>query len=198
MKYLAIVLSYLLGSLPWSLIIGRLFYATDIRQHGSGNLGGTNAGRILGKKAGVAVMALDIIKCILAVFIGSLFSKPIGALCGIFCTIGHCYPVFADFRGGKAVSTSVGFLFSICLFLKLNWSIFIIPVIVFFIVLFFSKMVSLASLSTFAVASLVSFIFPCDWIIRLTIVALALLIVIRHRANIQRIKNHEENKITWL
>ena len=198
MEYLLIIPAYLLGSLPWSLIIGKLFYHTDIRQQGSGNLGGTNAGRVLGKKAGVIVMALDIIKAIIAVWLGSLASLPVGALCGIFCAIGHCYPLFAGFKGGKAVSTAVGFLFSVCLFLQLNWLLLIIPAVIFFAVLYFSKMVSLASIAMFVTAVIVAFIIPSDWIIRGTVIILALLIIFKHQANIHRIIDHTESKITWM
>ena len=198
MKYLTIVLAYLLGSIPWSLIIGRLFFKTDIREHGSGNLGGTNAGRILGKKAGVVVMALDILKCILAVYIGSLFSQEIGVMCGVACTLGHCYPIFANFKGGKAVSTSIGCLFSICAFLSFNWLLIIIPVVVFLLVLYIFKMVSLASITAFITISIVACFLPMDWLPRLSIIFLSLLIIWRHRENIKRLLNKEERKITWM
>ena len=198
MEYLIIPLAYLLGSVPWALIIGKTFYHTDIRESGSGNLGGTNAGRVLGKKAGVIVMTLDVLKAVLAVFIGSLFSEQAGALAGIFCTIGHCFPLFAGFRGGKAVSTSAGFLFALVVFLKFSYLILVIPVAVFFLVLYIGKMVSLASITAAVVAMLTALFLPVDWIIKTTIVVLAVLIVYRHRANIQRIRDKTENKITWM
>jgi len=96
------------------------------------------------------------------------------------------------------VSTSVGFLFSVCLFLNVSWWQFIIPVALFFLVLYFFKMVSLASISAFITASLVTLFLPIDWIIKLTIIVLAILIIIRHHENIQRIRNNEESKITWM
>ena len=198
MEYIVILLAYLLGSVPWALVIGKVFYKTDIRESGSGNLGGSNAGRILGKKAGVIVMALDILKCVLAVYLGSLFSYQIGALSGLLCTIGHCYPIFAGFKGGKAVSTSVGFLFSICMFLHITWLQFAIPVLVFFIILYLFKMVSLASISAFVTATIATLVLQIDWIIRATIITLALIIIYRHRENIKRLKNNEERKITWM
>ena len=198
MKYAIIPLAYLLGSVPWALVIGKVFYNTDIRESGSGNLGGTNAGRVLGKKAGVIVMTLDILKAVLAVYLGSLFSEQIGALAGIFCTIGHCYPLFAGFRGGKAVSTSAGFLVSIVVFLKLNYLILLIPVLVFFIILYLFKMVSLASITAAFTAMITSLFLPLDWVIKATIVVLAVLIVFRHHSNIKRIMNGSESKIKWM
>ena len=198
MEYLILILAYLLGSISWALVIGKVFYKTDIRNSGSGNLGGTNAGRVLGKKAGAAVMTLDILKCVLAVFLGSLFSPAIGALSGIFCTFGHCFPIFAGFKGGKAVSTSAGLLFSICLFLGQNWLILVIPLIVFLLVLYFGKMVSLASMLACITASIVTCFLSPDWVIRGSIIALSLMIIYRHHANIQRIRKGEESKVTWL
>ena len=105
---LCILLGYLLGSLPFALIIGKVFYHTDIRQYGSGNLGGTNAGRVLGKKAGISVIVFDVLKVVLAIAIATQVSKVAGIWTGLACCIGHCYPVFAKFHGGKAVSTIFG------------------------------------------------------------------------------------------
>lgn len=100
---LCILLGYLLGSLPFALIIGKVFYHTDIRQYGSGNLGGTNAGRVLGKKAGISVIVFDVLKVVLAIAIATQVSKVAGIWTGLACCIGHCYPVFAKFHGGKAL-----------------------------------------------------------------------------------------------
>ena len=118
----AVIIGYLLGSIPFALVIGKVFYKTDIRQHGSHNLGGGNAGRVLGKKAGLAVMTLDILKVTFAVFLVTLFmqltSQPTDALsaemqakiqsqqqlvmiiAGFAAAMGHCFPLFAHFKGG--------------------------------------------------------------------------------------------------
>jgi acyl-phosphate glycerol 3-phosphate acyltransferase len=120
---------YLLGSVPFALVIGKAFYKTDIRQHGSGNLGGSNAGRVLGKKAGIAVMILDILKVTLAMLLVSLFTE--GEICliiaGLFSAVGHCFPVFARFHGGKAVATMYGFLFGMITVGGMNPLVFFIP-----------------------------------------------------------------------
>ena len=89
---LCLLLGYLLGSIPFALIIGKIFYHTDIRNHGSGNLGGTNAGRVLGKKAGIAVIVCDVLKVVLAVGIASFISPAAATWTGFMCCIGHCYP----------------------------------------------------------------------------------------------------------
>ena len=113
----AIVIGYLLGSIPFALVIGQVFYKTDIRNYGSKNLGGSNAGRVLGKKAGLAVMTMDVAKVIAAIFLTSLLAKDQTALiaAGLSAAAGHCFPVFANFKGGKAVATMYGFLLGMAL-----------------------------------------------------------------------------------
>ena len=101
--FAAILIGYFIGSIPLALVIGKVFYKTDIRQHGSGNLGGGNAGRVLGKKAGLAVMPMDILKVTLAVFMTSFFENRDIAMivAGLAAAAGHCFPIFAKFKGGK-------------------------------------------------------------------------------------------------
>ncbi len=140
-----IILAYLYGSIPFALVIGRLFYKTDVRNYGSGNLGGTNTGRVLGKKAGVLVIILDASKALLVMFLTRYFCSLLSLnedtpyICALFCVIGHCYPVFANFKGGKAVSTAIGY------FIAVNPLGAILALVVFFIVLKISKYVSLSS-----------------------------------------------------
>src|SRR5690625_3154314 len=115
MEYVLLcIAAYVLGSIPCSLVIGKLFYKIDVREHGSGNLGGTNTFRVLGKKAGLAVTILDILKGTAAVSLVYLFGSSVDPLIvGAFAVIGHTYPVFAGFRGGKAVATSGGVLLGV-------------------------------------------------------------------------------------
>ncbi len=193
-----IILSYLYGSIPFALVVGKLFYKTDVRKHGSGNLGGSNTGRVLGKKAGVAVIILDALKAFVVMVVSSLVLNAIGAnenikyICAFACILGHCYPIFAGFKGGKAVSSGIGF------FLAINFVGAILSLVVFFIVLKLTKYVSLASvLATSAV-------FVCIPLLGLPLYgsistgAIILLIIYRHRGNLVRIKNKTENKITWM
>lgn len=114
-EILLILLGYLYGSIPFALVIGKVFYNTDVRESGSGNLGGTNAGRVLGKKAGISVIVLDALKAVIIFYLSSYLSlkfnlnPDIKYIAGLACIFGHCYPIFAEFRGGKAVSTSLGY-----------------------------------------------------------------------------------------
>ena len=118
--FFSLLISYVLGSIPFSLIIGKVFFKKDVREFGSKNLGGTNTGRVLGKAAGVSVMALDHLKAIAAIFITKMiigyFAPELMtlALClsSLCIVIGHCYPIFAKFKGGKAVACSYGILFA--------------------------------------------------------------------------------------
>lgn len=196
--YLA--LGYLLGSIPFALVIGRVFYKTDVRNFGSGNLGGTNAGRVLGKKAGISVIACDVLKVVLAVAIVAQFDKEASIWAGLAAAFGHCYPVFAGFHGGKAVATMFGFLLSTSIFTFANGWYVIIPFICFMIVLYLGKMVSLASMLAAVASSIYITIIQMNTSIEVIIASwlLTILVVYRHRGNITKIKNGTENKISWL
>lgn len=193
-------LGYLLGSIPFALVIGKLFYKTDVRNFGSGNLGGTNAGRVLGKKAGISVIVCDVLKVVLAVGIVSQFDKEASIWAGFAAALGHCYPIFAGFRGGKAVATMFGFLLSTSIFTFQNAWYLIVPLIAFLIVLFLSKMVSLSSMCAALVSSIYITIMQVQlsWEIVLASWLLTILVIYRHRGNIKKIKNGTENKISWL
>lgn len=199
---LMITLAYLFGSIPWALVIGKVFYNTDIRTVGSGNLGGTNAGRVLGKKAGISVIVLDALKAFFAIMIASLLlpnSNDIIAYIGIACVIGHCYPIFAQFKGGKGVATCFGFVLAIGVFAvhDILW-IFGLPFIIFMICLYISKYVSLSAMIAIFTMPIISFIKNYDISITISLAILWVLVVYRHRSNIERIKTKTEKKITWM
>ena len=196
---LCILLGYLLGSLPFALIIGKVFYHTDIRQYGSGNLGGTNAGRVLGKKAGISVILFDVLKVVLAIAIATQVSKVAGIWTGLACCVGHCYPIFAKFHGGKAVST----MFSTSIFLFQDASYLLVPFGMFIIVLYIFKYVSLASMCAAIASSLyiTALMFGANVENICVIVAswlMTILVIYRHRTNIEKIKSGTENVISWL
>lgn len=200
---LCCLFGYLLGSIPFALVIGKLFYHTDVRQHGSGNLGGTNAGRVLGKKAGISVALLDILKVLPAIYIGTLVSPACAMISGLCCCIGHCYPVFANFKGGKAVATMFGFLLGISIFVFHNAFYFVNPIIMFLIVLYLYKWVSVASICAALVSSLQIMAMNWGWNGQSALVIigswlLTLLIIYRHRANIAKVRKGKENKVTWI
>ncbi|KRG12067.1 glycerol-3-phosphate acyltransferase [Virgibacillus soli] len=197
MQYVFILLvAYLIGSIPSGLIVGKVFYGIDIREHGSGNLGATNSFRTLGKKAGTVVILADILKGTVTIFLPMMFAIDLHSLIpGIFAVIGHMFPIFAKFRGGKAVATSGGIL------LGYDAILFISLVIVFLISLKISKYVSLSSIivAIFAIIyALIKMLFTQDYLLFLVVILLAAFVIIRHRANIIRIRDKTEPKVKWL
>ena len=198
--FLVSVISYLIGSVPFAYVIGKVFYRTDVRQHGSGNLGGTNTGRVLGKKAGLAVMTLDLLKATISVFLAVQCSSHPWAIClaGLATAVGHCYPVFVRFHGGKAVAALYGFLFALWVICGYSPLIFFLPLVTFLAVLVVFKIVSLSSIlsSCGAVAyARILGLRPCFlW----TIAILAVFITVRHHENIRRMLSGTERRIQWM
>ncbi|WP_091701221.1 glycerol-3-phosphate 1-O-acyltransferase PlsY [Anoxybacillus pushchinoensis] len=193
MSILLIIIGYLLGSIPFALLVGKIGYGIDIREHGSGNLGGTNTFRVLGVKAGLIVTIADILKGALAASLPVLFSVDIHPLItGMFAVFGHTYPVFAQFRGGKAVATSGGVL------LFYSPMLFMTMLAVFFLVLYVSKYVSLSSMLTGVYATVYAFVWTDDVPLRIVVTLLTLFVFYRHRANVKRILNKTEPKVKWL
>lgn len=195
-----IAFGYIAGSIPFALVIGKLFYKTDIREFGSGNLGGTNAGRVLGKKAGISVIVCDVLKVVVAIAITSLYNREASIWAGLAAALGHCYPMFAHFKGGKAVATMFGFLLATSIFTFMSEWYVLIPFLFFVITLYISKMVSLASMTAALVSSIFISIMQYHNSLEVIIASwlLTILIFYRHRSNITKIKNGTENKISWL
>ena len=187
---LGATMAYLLGSIPSGLWIGRKFFQIDIRQHGSGNLGATNSFRILGKKAGTIVLLMDLLKGSISVLLLKQMDlhgiSPL--IIALFAVIGHTYPLFANFKGGKAVATFAGII------LAYQPVLFLIGLGIFILTLAISKMVSFTSMLTISIGVLLSLYFQD---IVLTIIALLadIFIIYRHRTNIQRIVNGTEAKV---
>lgn len=197
-EILLILLGYLYGSIPFALVIGKVFYNTDVRESGSGNLGGTNAGRVLGKKAGISVIVLDALKAVIIFYLSSYLSlkfnlnPDIKYLAGLACIFGHCYPIFAEFRGGKAVSTSLGY------FLCIEPLYAVVAIVVFLLVLKISKYVSLSSISTALIVLCITPFLAVSITAKLCMLVAVVLLVYRHKDNIKRIKNQTESKIQWM
>lgn len=197
-EILLILLGYLYGSTPFALVIGKVFYNTDVRESGSGNLGGTNAGRVLGKKAGISVIVLDALKAVIIFYLSSYLSlkfnlnPDIKYLAGLACIFGHCYPIFAEFRGGKAVSTSLGY------FLCIEPLYAVVAIVVFLLVLKISKYVSLSSISTALIVLCITPFLALSITAKLCMLVAVILLVYRHKDNIKRIKNQTESKIQWM
>lgn len=186
------LVAYLLGSIPSALIIGKLRYNIDIREHGSGNMGATNTFRVLGIKAGTIVTIADILKGTVATLLPLLFDADVYRLIiGVFAVLGHTYPIFAKFKGGKAVATSAGII------LGIQPILFLIMIASFLLTLYLTKYVSLSSMITGVVTVIVTIIMKDTGLIMITSF-LTIFVFIRHRENIKRIKNKTEPKIKWM
>lgn len=189
---LLFIASYLIGSIPSGYLIGKIFFNKDIRNYGSGNMGATNSFRVLGKPAGFAVTFFDIFKGTIVVFLPLWFNVDIhGLIVGIFAIIGHVYPIYLKFHGGKAVATSAGVL------LGVNPWLFLILVGVFFITLYLSKYVSLSSIVG-ASCCVIGSLIVHDYILLAVSFAVTCLLIFRHTSNIKRILNGTEPKIKWM
>ncbi|AQY50992.1 membrane protein YgiH [Listeria weihenstephanensis FSL R9-0317] len=188
-------IAYILGSIPSGLWIGKFFYKKDIREFGSGNLGATNSFRVLGIKPGIVVTLMDILKGTAATLLPFFFQLDVNhhfwLLTGVFAIIGHSFPIFARFKGGKAVATSAGVILAYA-----PW-LFLAALLIFALSLKISKYVSLSSMIAATSALLISLFFS-DWILVGIIAAIAAFIIYRHIPNIKRIKKGEEPKITWM
>lgn len=191
---LLVIGSYLLGAVPFSLIVGKLFYKIDIREHGSGNVGSTNTFRVLGMKAGSVVLVLDILKGVTPVLAATYIPLEVNVpvlLFGLVSTLGHVFPVFLKFKGGKAVATSSGAV------LAYNPIVFIILVSLFLLTLKISKYVSLSSIVA-AISFLIISLILWDPLLIIVAVIISIVIIVRHISNIKRIIDGTESKITFM
>ncbi|MDA7027917.1 glycerol-3-phosphate 1-O-acyltransferase PlsY [Bacillus sp. CLL-7-23] len=189
---LLFVLAYLIGSIPSGLIVGKVAKGIDIREHGSGNLGATNAFRTLGIKAGSIVVVADILKGTLAAFLPVIMHIDVHPLfAGVAAVVGHMFPIFAKFKGGKAVATSGGVL------LCYQPLLFLTMLIAFFLFLYITKYVSLSSILT-GLYTIVYSLFTKDILLVAVVAILTVFVIYRHRTNIKRIINKTEPKIKWM
>ena len=195
----SVVISYLLGSISSAVIISKMFFGKDIRNSGSGNAGATNTMRIFGKKAGAAVFLFDFFKGIIAVMIAKLFVSYFGAdyfcvpIAGFFVQLGHIFPVFFGFRGGKGVATALGSAAAIMpLTALLLAGIFAVSVVI-------SKTVSLSSGICAAVYPLLAYFLSDEQKMLHLIFAAgcSALIIIKHSENFARLLDGNESKISF-
>ncbi|MCC6143761.1 MAG: glycerol-3-phosphate 1-O-acyltransferase PlsY [Candidatus Hydrogenedentes bacterium] len=187
---LALLIAYVLGSIPTGLWVGLRVRGIDIRQHGSQNIGATNTLRVLGKKIGAIALAGDVLKGVVAVVaVSKLGSWPYLPLaCGLAAILGHTFSIFLRFKGGKGVATSTG------VFLGLATVPTLIAAIAWGLVFWRSRMVSAASLAAAVVLTAAVWVLPHAFAIRLTVTLVALLVFVRHRSNIGRILRGEESR----
>jgi glycerol-3-phosphate acyltransferase PlsY len=199
-EFLLIILAYLIGSIPTSLIVSRSQFSIDIRDYGSGNAGATNTFRVLGSKWGTFVMMMDMLKGLVAVklalllpyYIENEFERTnfqIGL--GLAAVLGHIFPVWAEFRGGKGVATLFGLIIAISPWTALSC------IGVFLLVLYLTRFVSLSSiLASLAFPVFILVVFNVDNIAyRIFAIAVALLVIMTHQKNIGRLLSGSESKV---
>ena len=191
-RVICLLIGYVCGLFQTSYFIGK-FYKKDIRNYGSGNFGSTNAFRVLGKKGGAAVFFLDILKGGLALLIATYGGATISPLfIAVFSLIGHVYPIFANFRGGKAVATTAGII------LFYSPTLFLTLFIIFAITLKIWKMVSLSSTIIAIATVMIVWFGNYDLTAKIMFSLIAALIIYKHIPNYKRILNGTENKVTFL
>jgi glycerol-3-phosphate acyltransferase PlsY len=204
----AIIIGYLMGSIPTSLIISKNKFHIDIRDYGSKNLGGTNTGRVLGKKWGAITYVLDVLKTAVPVLVISLILRALNVehyeaisyATGCASLIGHCYPLFAQFKGGKAVACSFGFL------LSTNILLFFIALVTIIAIVLVKKYVSLGSMVSIFLASVFSllptfrdtmnfYLENYSYMYSFTLFVITIFVVVRHKKNLIRLLKGEEPKV---
>lgn len=184
------IVAYLCGSFPTGVVIGKKFYNIDIREHGSKNMGGTNAGRVLGKKAGFIVSFIDVIKVFLPVLISKYFiSIEASAFVGVCALLGHCYPIFANFKGGKGVSSFFGIIFA------LDFLLGVILLIIWKTLKHLTNYVSVASMASCFIITFIFFYKYNNYKLLFVLLALSVFVVYLHRTNIKRLLSGTENKV---
>ncbi len=200
--FIGLILSYLLGSIPNAVWVGKLMFGIDVREHGSGNAGATNTFRVLGKRAGFLVLILDFLKGLASAALlllqdnlipGTAEFRNYQMLFGITSVIGHVYPIFAGFRGGKGIATLLGVVVGI------SWYVAVICALVFILTVWASKYISLGSMIACIVSPLVVrviyganesiFIYFCS--------AVALMVLYTHRTNLKRLREGTETKFSF-
>ncbi len=198
-EIILLLIAYLIGSIPTSVWVGRAFYGIDVREFGSGNAGATNTFRVLGKKAGIPVLIIDVLKGYVAVLLANLYTHEVGSnpyinlqlALGVASLVGHIFPVYVGFRGGKGVATILGVV------LAVQPQAAGLSILVFLAVLLSSRYVSLSSmLSGLSYPIFVLFVFhtQAPSLIVFSFLVAAMLII-THKRNIQRLIKRQENKV---
>jgi glycerol-3-phosphate acyltransferase PlsY len=185
-----VALAYLVGSIPFGLILSKLFAKRDIRSAGSGNIGATNVYRVLGKTLGGLTLVFDILKGAIFVILAEVVthSEIWASLAGLAAFLGHLYPIYLKFRGGKGVATSVG------IFLFLAPYALLVDIVIFLLVVYQTRYVSLGSIIAAALLPVILLVFSYSYVYVILAVIMGGFIIPRHRDNIQRLKQGRETK----
>jgi glycerol-3-phosphate acyltransferase PlsY len=191
---IAIILSYLLGSISFSYLAGKFLKGIDIREHGSGNAGATNTLRVLGKGPGFTVFLLDIFKGVLAVWIAAWMvpdTIKVEILCGIAVVIGHNWPIFFNFKGGKGIATTIGVMLTLSFLpVIMAGSIAILAIVL-------TRYVSLGSLLFASTLPVFIWLMNAPQEILWISLIVAVFAIVRHRLNIVKLVHGKENKLSF-
>lgn len=188
---LLIVLGYIIGNIPCSYLVAKLYGNIDVRNHGSGNAGATNVLRTVGKKAALFALLGDVLKGIIPALIGRYFLGIEGAMiASIWAVIGHCYPITLGFKGGKGVATAGGMIIGTNPLIALGLFIYMVLVVL------KTKYVSLASITAALFYPIICFLVYDSLFVTLASTFLGLLLIYKHRANISRLLKGVESKTT--
>ena len=184
-----IVVSYLLGSIKSSLLISKGLYQIDIRTRGSGNAGATNVARVFGMASGLLTLLCDSLKAVAATLVGSCLAGPTGlAAAGAACVIGHCWPVFFRFKGGKGVAVGAA------LALMIDWRVFCSLLVVFVVVFLMSHIVSLCSVTVGVLLPVATWLWGLPLSECLLALFVGVIVVFQHRSNIVRLLHGQEKR----
>ncbi|MFN3342053.1 MAG: glycerol-3-phosphate 1-O-acyltransferase PlsY [Flavobacteriales bacterium] len=197
---IAAVVAYLMGSIPSAVWIGKIFYGTDIREHGSGNAGATNTFRVLGKTAGLVVLSMDVSKGLIAITLlawlnpyeaETLAQVNFKLAIGVIAVLGHIFPIFAGFKGGKGVATLLGVV------IALHWQAALMCIGIFLIIFLLTRYVSLGSMVTAISFPFLFFLVfrPVPLSLIYFAMVIAVLVLITHQKNIERLMRREENRM---
>ncbi len=201
---LGILISYLIGSIPTAYIFGRVLKGIDIRKFGSGNVGATNALRVLGKPAGITVLVLDILKGFVVVFFlgNSIVTRITGisditarVLLGFCCIFGHNWTIFLKFKGGKGMATTLGVLLGLAVKVAGIKIIFVLLILTWLIVFVITRIVSLASILSGVSLPAYMFLFKQPRILIYSSVLLSAFIILRHKSNLKRLFQGKEPRL---
>ncbi|MFO7636460.1 MAG: glycerol-3-phosphate 1-O-acyltransferase PlsY [Clostridia bacterium] len=187
---LCAIIGYLIGSVNSSVIVGR-FFKTDIRKQGSGNAGLTNTLRVLGKKAAIFVLLGDILKGVIACLLGLLIVENGMPVAGTFAVVGHNWPVYFGFKGGKGVLTSATVVF------MLDWRIGLVVLAIFIIIVSLTRFVSLGSILSAIAVPIGAVVADKGVLFIVCTLVLAAMILFRHRGNMVRLWQGREHKLTF-
>lgn len=186
------LLGYLLGSISFSIILTKIRYRKDVRDEGSGNAGATNVARVFGMKAGLFTLLFDILKMVIPMAVGLILSGPWGVtVAGAAGIIGHCFPLYFNFRGGKGVSVAA----TIAMFI--DWRVVVLALLVFIISMAISRIVSISSCFAAIAVATFTIIFCYGEAAPITLaVFTAALVIFMHRSNLVRLVKGEEKKFS--